>query len=239
MHPVFRWILCGLFALWSCAALAQAAAQQPEIDESKIPEWVKRQARSPYKVIIESNAVKAKPAPTPAPAPPKDDAKVVAKKSPVKAAAPAASEATGESPPLAATAASNSSAARPAAAEQTLGDSATSGVAPAAAAPELPAAPELEMRTAGLATAAEPQPLTLVKRVEPALSAGLLDGRLATAKVVVAFTVTTSGEVANLSVASTSDPRLNRSVLRAVQAWRYAPIPEPREHMVSFAFSVE
>ena len=70
-------------------------------------------------------------------------------------------------------------------------------------------------------------------------TADLLDGRLATAKVVVAFTVTTSGEVANLSVASTSDPRLNRSVLRAVQAWRYAPIPEPREHMVSFAFSVE
>ena len=239
MLPFFRWFLCGLFALWSCVALAQAAAQPPEIDESKIPEWVKRQARSPYKVIIESNAVKAKPAPAPAPAPPKDDAKVVAKKSPVKAAAPAASEAAGKSPPLAAAAASNSSAARPAAAEQTLGDSATSGVAPTAAASALPAAAELEMRTARLAPAAEPQPLTLVKRVEPALSAGLLDGRLATAKVVVAFTVTTSGEVANLSVASTSDPRLNRSVLRAVQAWRYAPIPEPREHMVSFAFSVE
>ena len=243
MLPVFRWFLCGLFALWSCVALAQAAAQPPEIDESKIPEWVKRQARSPYKVIIESNAVKAKPAPAPAPAPPKDDAKVVAKKSPVKAAAPAASEAAGKSPPLAAAAASNSSAARPAAAEQTLGDSATSVVAPAAAVPALPAAAELEVRTArlapALAPAAEPQPLTLVKRVEPALSAGLLDGRLATAKVVVAFTVTTSGEVANLSVASTSDPRLNRSVLRAVQAWRYAPIPEPREHMVSFAFSVE
>ena len=236
MLPVFRWILCGLFALWSCAALAQAAAQQPEVDESKIPEWVKRQARSPYKVIIDSNAVKAKPAAPPAP--PKDDAnKVAAKKPPTKAAAPAASEAADKSPPLAATAASNSNAARPATVDQTLGTPATSVVAPAAAAPAFPAAPEPETRTSRLAP--EPPPLTLVKRVEPTLTADLLDGRLATAKVVVAFTVTANGEVANLAIASTSDPRLNRSVLRAVQAWRYAPIPEPREHMVSFAFSTE
>ena len=237
MLPVFRWCLCSLGVLSSCAALAQVAASQPEVDESKIPEWVKRQARSPYKVIIDSNAVKAKPAPTPAP--PKDDAKVVVKKSPVKAAAPVASETADKSPPLTAAATPNASTARPITAEQALGNPAASVLTPPAAAPALPAAPEPDTRAARPAPAAEPPPLTLVKRVEPTLTADLLDGRLATAKVVVAFTVTTSGEVANLAVASTSDPRLSRSVMRAVQAWRYAPIPEPREHMVSFAFATE
>ena len=230
MLPVFRWCLCGLGVLWSCAALAQTATPQPEVDESKIPEWVKRQARSPYKVIIDSNSVKAKPAP------PKEDAsaKLAVKKSPVKSAAPAASEAD-KTQPLAATAAAspspNANTARSAAPDASPA-AVSAPEAPTAALPE-PAA--LQARSAP----AEPPPLTLVKRVEPTLSADLLDSRLNTAKVVVAFTVTTSGEVANLSVASTTDSRLSRSVLRAVQAWRYAPIPEPREHMVSFAFATE
>jgi TonB family protein len=242
MLPVFRCFLFGLGALWSGAALAQAAASTPEIDESKIPEWVKRQARSPYKVIIDSNSVKTKPAPAPAPAPAKDDAsaKVVAKKPlPLKAAAPAAD--AGKNAPLAAATATPSSAAnanvaRPAGPESPLGNT----VAPAPTSPQVdePAPPPPATSTARPALA-EPPPLALVKRVEPVLSADLLDSRLNTAKVVVAFTVTTSGEVSNLSVASTSDPRLNRSVLRAVQGWRYAPIPEPREHMVSFAFRTE
>ena len=238
MLPVFRWCLCGLGALSSCAALAQAAASQPEVDESKIPEWVKRQARSPYKVIIDSNAVKAKPAPAPV----KDDAsaKAAPKKPPIKTAAPAAPEADKATPPLA----SNTAASSPAGA---IGTRPLAPAAPAEAAAALQQ-PVSESAAVPAATAAalsaraaptEPVPLTLVKRVEPTLTADLLDGRLNTAKVVVAFTVTANGEVANLSVASTSDPRLNRSVLRAVLAWRYAPIPEPREHMVSFAFSTE
>jgi TonB family protein len=242
MLPVFRCCLFGLGALWSGAALAQAAASPPQVDESKIPEWVKRQARSPYKVIIESNSVKAKPAPAPTPAPAKDDAsaKLVAKKPlPLKAAAPAA-DADKNAPLAAATATPPSAAtgnvARPAGAESPLGNT----VAPAPTAPQVndPAPPPPATSSARLAPA-EPPPLTLVKRIEPVLPADLLDSRLNTAKVVVAFTVTMSGEVSNLSVASTSDPRLSRSVLRAVQAWRYAPIPEPREHMVSFAFATE
>ncbi len=230
MLPVFRWCLCGLGVLSSCAALAQTATPQPEVDESKIPEWVKRQARSPYKVIIESNAVKAKPAP------PKDDAsaKAAVKKPALKTAAPAASEA--EKTPTLAT-----NAAAPASPNANVARSAAADASPAAVpAPETPnaALPEPAALLARSAPA-EPPPLTLVKRVEPTLSADLLDSRLNTAKVVVAFTVTTSGEVANLSIASTTDTRLSRSVLRAVQAWRYAPIPEPREHMVSFAFATE
>lgn len=236
MLPVRRWCWCGLGALWSCGALAQTAIPQPEIDESKIPEWVKRQARSPYKVIIDSNPVKARPAP------PKDDAgtKATAKKPPLKTAVPAAAEASKVTPPLAA----NSAASAPpsAAAAQPVS-------APAAAVETAAVPPPASESTAALAAAptdfaaraasSEPPALMLLKRVEPVLSADLLDGRLNSAKVVVAFTVTMGGEISNLSVASTSDPRLNRSVLRAVQAWRYAPIPQPREHRVSFAFTTE
>ncbi len=245
MLPVFRWCLCGLGALFSGAVLAQAAASQPEVDESKIPEWVKRQARSPYKVIIDSNAIKTKPAPAPAAVPPKDDAsaKAVAKKpAPVKTAAPAVAEADKKSPVAAAAplAAPSANGARPVP-EPGLGNTAA-GV-PAPAAPTAPRAgdatpAEPDTRLARNAPA-EPAPLTIVKRVEPTLPPDLIDSRLASAKVVVAFTVNANGEVSNLSVASTTDPRLNRSILRAVQAWRYAPIPEAREHMVSFAFKTE
>ena len=197
---------------------AQGATPQPEVDESKIPEWVKRQARSPYKVIIDSNTVKAKPAA------PKEDAgtKAAAKKPPLKTTPPLASNTatstTLTAQPLVAPAAAVETAAEPQL-------SVESTVAPAAAAVALPAQ----------AAAAEPPSLTLLRRVEPALSSDLLNS----AKVVVAFTVTASGEVSNLSIASTTDSRLNRAVLRALQAWRYAPIPEPREHMVSFVFATE
>ena len=197
---------------------AQGATPQPEVDESKIPEWVKRQARSPYKVIIDSNTVKAKPVA------PKEDAgtKTAAKKPPLKTAPPltsnTATSTTLTAQPLVAPAAAVETAAEPQL-------SVESTVAPAAAAVALQAQ----------AAAAEPPPLTLLRRVEPALSSDLLNS----AKVVVAFTVTASGEVSNLSIASTTDSRLNRAVLRALQAWRYAPIPEPREHMVSFVFATE
>ncbi|MDP3823879.1 MAG: TonB family protein [Burkholderiales bacterium] len=222
---------------------AQVSTTPPAVDESKIPEWVKRQARSPYKVIIDSNTVKARPAT------PKVDAanKSTAKRPPVKTAAAAASETNQAAP--ASTPATVASPAASAASTQP-------EVAPAAAVETatLPAPPQpagervVDVAPAPAATPAtlfariapeEPPPLSLLKRIEPVLSPDLLDGRLDSAKVVVAFTVTASGEVSNLSIASTTDPRLNRAVLRALQAWRYAPIPEARKHRVSFAFTTE
>ena len=65
MGPVDRRLICGLAAFVGNSALAQdvAAPAAPEVDTSKIPEWVKRQAGSPDRIIIESNAVRAtKPA---------------------------------------------------------------------------------------------------------------------------------------------------------------------------------
>ena len=233
--------------LLSGVALAQTI--QPEVDESKIPEWVKRQARSPYKVIIESNSVRTKPA-----APKVEEGPKPAVKKPPPGT-PATAAAVPASKPAAGVAAV---AAKPANASTATDPASAVSVAPAVAATPQPAAPEpvpaaapvkeaeIEPATrteaASLAAPSAPlerAPLALVKRVEPALSADLIDSRLNKANVVVAFTVNTNGEVTNLSVASTTDSRLNRSVVRAVQAWRYAPIPEPREHMVSFAFTSE
>jgi TonB family protein len=243
MLPVHRWFLFGLGALLSCAAWAQAAPAQAELDESKIPEWVKRQARSPYKVIIESNSVKAKPAPA------KEDnsTKKAVKKAPARPAAsvpaPAAVAADKRSPPALATpvatpASQNAGAAEAPAAEPGA-DSATPPDPDATINNDTATAAATLSAPAAVAAAAEPPPLTLIKRVEPALTTDLLDSRLNTAKVVVAFTVNPNGEVSNVFVAESSDRRLNRSVLRAVQAWVYAPIPKPREHRVSFAFKME
>lgn len=238
MLPVYRWCLCGMGALWSCAAWAQAATAQPEIDESKIPEWVKRQARSPYKVIIDSSPVRARPVA------PKEDAggKTAAKKTPVKTTVPIVAEPEKAAPALAANTAAAPPVAAPPVAEPPL--LAASAAAETAAAPQPPAEITLAPIVAAVAlparvVVAEPPPLTLLKRIEPVLSADLLDNRLNTANVVAAFTVTAGGEVTNLSIASTTDSRLNRAVLRALRAWRYAPIPEPREHMVSFVFATE
>jgi TonB family protein len=239
MLPVFRWCLCALGVLWSCAVSAQGATPQPQVDESKIPEWVKRQARSPYKVIIESNTVKAKPAA------PKEEsvAKPAAKKPPVKTAVIATPEADKAGPAVT----GNTGASTPtsAATAQPLAAPAAAVGTAAVPPPQTPASEGLVAATAAPATLSaraapnQPPPLTLLKRVEPVLSRDLLDSRLNSARVVAAFTVTASGEVSNLSIASTTDSRLSRAVLRALQGWRYAPIPEPREHMVSFAFATE
>ena len=272
MLPLHRWLAGAVGVLMSTGALAQAVATRPTVDESKLPEWVKRQARSPYKVIIESSAARAR---TPIAAsgaatlsgPKEDGTARLAKKATVAAASapvatPAAAKAdepataaplptatpevkapSGESPDVAAAPMSRVN----------LPDLSPTSAAPTSAAPTAPAALQLATATAATATAAvaaspplaiatlpppppEPSPLTLLNRVEPEFPPDLVNDRLNQADVVVSFTVKADGEVVNLAVASSSDPRLNRSVLRAVRAWRYAPIDAPREHSVRFAF---
>lgn len=245
-----RWCFSVLGVMLGGGALAQTV--QPPIDESKLPEWVKRQARSPYKVIIESNAAPARPAASK----PDEGTKhaVVAVKKPT---APAAVTAAAATPKPSAGAAGDAA---------TATQSAKSPIAPAADAAIVttfaPASPEpvgealaspkdavIEIapraNATGAAGAAAPTALrgrvalTLLNRVEPVLTADLIDSRLDSANVVVAFTVNENGEVIDPSIAGSTDKRLNRSVLRAVKAWRYGPIAEPREHRVSFAFKSE
>ena len=254
MLPLHRWLVCTVGVLTSAGALAQVAATPPIVDESKIPEWVKRQARSPYKVIIESSAAKAR---TPVSVPKEDSAARLAKKATptatpttARADAPATAVAAPEAAPEAVrpgselrdtaaapnpaspasppdTSTATSILAEPGALQLATAAATATAAKPAPAAATLPAPPPEP----------SPSPLTLLNRVEPEFPADLVNDRLNQANVVVSFTVRADGEVVNVSVASTSDSRLNRSVLRAVQAWRYAPIDAPREHSVRFAFT--
>ena len=95
MLPLHRWLVCTVGVLMSTGALAQAAAAPPTVDESKLPEWVKRQARSPYKVIIESSVAKTRtpvagPGSAAASVPKEDSAARLAKKAAPTAVAVAA-----------------------------------------------------------------------------------------------------------------------------------------------------
>jgi TonB family protein len=260
MPAVHRWFFCSLGAFACGLALAQTAAtpaatpKPPEVDESKIPEWVKRQARSPYKVIIESNAVRGRAAAAAAreegngkQAPKKTVAAVAPAPAAVEPRVEAAVARTADPPSR-----TSSVAAVPQAAEPVIETAAAPVSKPAvtplpnaSAAAQQPAAqgqaepePALRVATASAATA-EPMPLTLLLRVEPAIPSELIDSKLNSAKVVVTFTVNPDGEVVKPSIASTSDPRLNRSVLRAVRDWRYAPIETAREHSVRLEFSTQ
>ena len=223
--------------------MAQAApAPAPIVDESKLPEWVKRQARSPYKVIIESQAVKSKPPPAPTPLTQalKDDetARRVAKKA-APAATPNEVIAAERARPLATAEAASA----PAAAPPESGSSVAAVALPAAApvieqtlAAARPLSPE-PVSAPVLAAPPEPPPLQLLDGGDPVIPADAFDNQRGRAEVVVRFTVTPNGEVSKLTVVSSNNARLNRSVLRAVQGWRYAPITTAREHNVSFAFT--
>ena len=217
-------------------APAPAPASAPIVDESKLPEWVKRQARSPYKVIIESQVVKPKPPapPTPLTQAMKDDeaARRVAKKA-APAAAPTDVIATEKARPVVGVEA--------AAAVPDSGNTAAATALPAPVSePTFAAARPLSPEPVSapvLAAPPEPPPLQRLDGGDPVIPPDAFDSQSGRAEVVVRFTVTPTGEVSKLTVVSSNNARLNRSVLRAVQGWRYAPIATAREHNVSFAFT--
>ena len=265
MLPLHRWLVCAVGVLMSSGALAKAAATPPTIDESQLPEWVKRQARSPYKVIIKSSAARAR-APfagsaSGSVAVPKEDsgARLAKKATAAAAAAPMATPPTAKADEPATAAAEPAAtpgavtpggelrdiaASRPSPLDLPDHPSTAASIQAASASLQLAiTTPTAAAEKTALAAATlpapppEPSPLTLLNRVEPAFPPDLVNDRLNQADVLVSFTVKADGEMVNVSVASTSDPRLNRSVLRAVRAWRYAPIDAPREHSVRFAFT--
>lgn len=234
-----RWLFGAACACVAAGVFAQTAATPPVVDESKLPEWVKRQARSPYKVIIESQTVKPRPQPV------KEDEGT---RRVVKKAAHAA-------PPIEVIAAEKASPVSAAEAAATPADAGATAPAVVARVPPVPTPPPEPVVEQTLATARplapepvsapvlavpqEPAPLQLLDGGDPVFPADLFDSQRGRAEVVVAFTVNPNGEVSKLAVVSSSNARLNRSVLRAVQGWRYAPIAAPREHRVSFGFTPE
>ena len=225
-----RLITCLSLAMATCPAWAQTAAT-PLVDESKLPEWVKRQAQSPIKVII--NSAMAVPRPelvkgdgAAARAAAKPAAKKPTSPAPPAAQAPASAtqatvETTNSQPP--ANANSNAMIASPSTARSEANNAA-------------PTAPEALIALAPPGAGQAPA-LTLLERVEPRLTPDLVDAALKS-KVEVKFTVSTAGQVEDPRIIAGTNRRLNQSVLRAVSAWRYAPLTEPREHWVQFDFTL-
>lgn len=111
-----------------------------------------------------------------------------------------------------------------------------------AGAPRLPpaAAPTAALAATKPQADADPAPaappLRLIASVEPSVSNEWLDTAHDELLVKVAFTVRPDGQVTEAQVLSSTDRRLNRPVLRALKSWRYAPIPQARQHTISFAF---
>lgn len=268
MHSPLSRLICSVgLTLLAGHAVAQDTAKVPGVDESKIPDWVKRQAESPQKFIINSTAARPKVEPVkPEAAPVRPPVR-----QPARRQAPAALDAVVDDsgqrsnaqvdPTAAAASAATSAASSPASApassvasERTeLPPAAEAMPAPAVAEAPSPAPPALvqpppvqvaapaPVQPVPAAVQSAPGPaeaLVLMTKVDPVLTPDLIDGRLAEASVTVAFTVGPQGEVINPQITASSDRRLNRSVLRAVAEWRYAPVSEPRAHSVKFTFAV-
>lgn len=256
MHsPLFRPICWLGLALLVGHAGAQDTGKVPSVDESTLPDWVKRQATSPQKVIINSTAVRPK-AELPKPeVVPVRTVRPAIRRQPAPSSQPVAAEPglRGKpqvDPPVAAASAASASTPAlaseltelPPAAEAT--PTATPApVAEAASAPQ-PAPTQPRPTEVAVPAPAQPEPvpapaLVLLDKVDPVLTPDLLDNRLAEASVTVSFIVGTQGEVINPQITASSDRRLNRNVLRAVAEWHYAPISEPRPHSVMFNFALD
>jgi TonB family protein len=204
--------------LLSGLAGAQDGGKLPSVDESKLPDWVKRQAASPQKFIINSAGVRPKAEPS----------------KPQPVSVPAAHQAERKLPPQT----TEHTAKQPDVQAVPVADPASGRASPPGeVTTDIP--PAIEPTPARPAAVVEvPMPtLVLLKKVVPVLSPELLD-ELVEASVTVSFSVGIQGEIIDPQISASGDQRLNRSVLRALHGWRYAPISEPRRHSVTFVFAL-
>jgi TonB family protein len=238
MHRALFRVTCFLgLTLLTCHASAQEVGQWPSVDESKLSDSVKRQAASPQKFIINSTAVRPKAEP-PQPAPVRT-VRQADRKLPLQATQPSANRPGVQAAPATEPASST------APAQASLLDSTTTEALAAPATTPTPMAatawsaspPTPTQPPSAAVEAPTPAPaLVLLNRVDPVLTPDLLDAPT-DASVTVSFVVGIQGDVIDPQIAASGDRRLNRSVLRSLREWRYAPISEPRQHSVTFLFA--
>lgn len=100
--------------------------------------------------------------------------------------------------------------------------------------------PELLPQPQAAARQPEPEPpaLQLLSKVEPEIPRQLqADFRGGT--VTLRFLVQTDGSVAQAQALQSSHKRLTVAAIAAINQWRFAPLPAPREATVDIAFAVE
>lgn len=87
---------------------------------------------------------------------------------------------------------------------------------------------------------AEPEPptLQLLSKVEPEIPRQL-QADFRGGSVTLRFMVQTDGSVAQAQALQSSHKRLTTAAIAAVNQWRFAPLPAPREATVDIAFAVE
>lgn len=87
---------------------------------------------------------------------------------------------------------------------------------------------------------AEPEPpvLKLLSKVEPEIPRQL-QADFKGGAVTVRFMVQTDGSVTQAQALQSSHKRLSLAAVTAVNQWRFAPLPAPREATVDIAFAIE
>jgi TonB family protein len=231
--------LLALLSVTTCALAQQApaaATANADQDANAPSERAKRMSENPYKWIM---IMDDKPRP-------KKDEPREPRRAP--AAAPAAAPATAAPVPAAAAAApptprsfeprvpANQTASQPAApaAIPTAATVANPPI-PTVVAPE--PAPALAAAAQALRDAeAEEEPLRPLKQVQPEMTRQIAASGITQGRVRAKFTVAPDGSVTKPEIVNSSNRALNGSVLAALNQWKYAPIKEPRDAQVEFAF---
>lgn len=100
--------------------------------------------------------------------------------------------------------------------------------------------PELLPQPQAAARQAEPEPptLQLLSKVEPEIPRQLRSD-FRGGSVTLRFMVQTDGSVTQALALQSSNKRLTVAAIAAVNQWRFAPLPAPREATVDIAFAVE
>jgi TonB family protein len=100
--------------------------------------------------------------------------------------------------------------------------------------------PELLPQPQAAARPPEPEPpaLQLLSKVEPEIPRQL-QADFRGGSVTLRFMVQTDGSVAQAQALQSSHKRLTVAAIAAVNQWRFAPLPAPREATVDIAFAVE
>jgi TonB family protein len=228
-------------ALAGCTtcALAQQAPANADQDANAPSERAKRMSENPYKWIMimddKPRPKKDEPRePRRAPAAPAVAPAATAPASAPAAAAPAAAAAQPTPRSFEPRVPANQAAAQPAA-------PASIPTAPAVVNPPVPTvvapAPALAAASPALRDAeAEDEPLRALKQVQPEMTRQIASSGVTQGRVRAKFTVTPDGSVINPEIVNSTNRVLNGSVLAALAQWKYAPIKEPRDAQVEFAF---
>jgi TonB family protein len=98
--------------------------------------------------------------------------------------------------------------------------------------------PELLPQPQATPAEAEPPALQLLSKVEPEVPRQL-QADFKGGSVTLRFMVQTDGSVTQAQALQASHRRLAMAAITAVNQWRFAPLPAPREAMVDIAFALE